>query len=434
MHGLISEALLLVQTRTTKTDYSYYISDAIPAYALGKSSGLDEKTGTAGSFTPYYYNSADQTNVNAVLTPFISPVLNLTSSFVPISFTAASSTAADIVLFGVNKILYGADQKAALARAYFSLETVALSMDIAFLSGSVGSSGVAHSTLAHELLHSLGLTDAKNVAIDPSRNDQRFTLMSYNQHPGEVRQINQPQLYDVAALQSIFGRNSGLNPANTSYTNFTSTDQDSVGQDAISTIWDSNGSDTISATAVDNIGRSAFIDLRPGYFSSIGPRNNVVVTTGASPALTNPGWLNISIAFGTSIENAIGGQASDYIIGNILTNTLSGGADDDVLYAEEVVTNYDPASRITGASRIRGATRSAPSPRSRRSSRTPPRNAMRSTAMPETITSRAAEEATSFMVVRDQRRPVSNRRSSPMAPTSPTTLRSACSMPPRGSP
>ena len=56
------------------------------------------------------------------------------------------------------------------------------------------------------------------------------------------------------------------------------------------------------------------IDLRPGAYSS-------------GNAMTN----NLAIAYGTTIENAVGGSGNDRIMGNAVGNVLSGGSGADTL-------------------------------------------------------------------------------------------------------
>lgn len=61
------------------------------------------------------------------------------------------------------------------------------------------------------------------------------------------------------------------------------------------------------------------------------------------PSIGNIGELNISIAYGAYIENAVGTDNNDLLIGNLLSNHLEGGDGNDVLFAEGYDSIYDPS-------------------------------------------------------------------------------------------
>ena len=115
-------------------------------------------------------------------------------------------------------------------------------------------------------------------------------------------------VYDIHALQKLYGRNANGNAGDDLY--------DIAGwlegnQDRISTIWDGAGNDTLSAVGADN---PAIIDLREGQFSTIG----------SIPE-------NVAIAFEAVIENAIGSDHDDMIQGNQHANILEGGLGNDTI-------------------------------------------------------------------------------------------------------
>ena len=172
-------------------------------------------------------------------------------------------------------------------------------------------------TLVHEIGHANGLKhpgdyDAHGGGPDgpwlPSDEDNhQFSAMSYNDQPWTNYGVygSAPALYDVAAIQYLYGANlktrSGDDVYQLSNTETTFT----------KVIWDGGGSDTLDASA-QKLG--ATIDLNEGAFSSIG-------TNGSGGAALN----NVSIAYGASIGNANGGSGSDKITGNALANHLTGG-------------------------------------------------------------------------------------------------------------
>ena len=97
----------------------------------------------------------------------------------------------------------------------------------------------------------------------------------------------------------------------------------------IRTIVDAGGTDTIS---VANFARGCLIDLREGCFSSIR-----IPSDPLPPGYVenNPGIYdgtdNLAIAFGTRIENAVGGSGTDRLVGNTLANRLDGAGGNDTL-------------------------------------------------------------------------------------------------------
>lgn len=179
------------------------------------------------------------------------------------------------------------------------------------------------STLAHETLHIYGLKDADNVTAIPStERTVQFTMMSYLANPSGVSQVQKLQLYDIAALQYMYGA-AATRTLNDTYSQFKIS-----GDNDFFSIWDAGGTaDKITAgDSTDNV----LIDLRPGFFSSLGGTTQVT-HSGTTIAY---GIQNISIAFGAYIENATGGDDNDVLIGNLFSNELRGDEGDDLIFAE----------------------------------------------------------------------------------------------------
>lgn len=189
--------------------------------------------------------------------------------------------------------------------------------------------------LMHELLHALGLDHAGNYNGDSAagydkdaifyQDSNQYTVMSYwaasatganHSGGGALQFASTPLLYDVAALQRLYGANLATRAGDTVY-GFNNTSGRAafdlaLDPSAVFTIWDGGGTDTLDLSGYASASR---IDLREGAFSDAG-------------GLTQ----NISIAFGAAIEHAVGGSGDDDITGNDLANLLRGGAGNDRLF------------------------------------------------------------------------------------------------------
>jgi Ca2+-binding RTX toxin-like protein len=178
----------------------------------------------------------------------------------------------------------------------------------------------AYMVVLHEIGHTLGLKHPHDpdgltspATLLPEEDNRQYTVMSYNPHPNYLNPPLEPsslQLYDIAALQYLYG-------ANMSTRNGDSVYAWNPNAQFITCIWDGGGTDTIDAS---NQARRSIINLNAGTFSSVGWNDG-------SDAVNN-----LSIAYNCVIENAIGGSGSDTLIGNDYSNRLEGGFGNDALY------------------------------------------------------------------------------------------------------
>lgn len=197
-----------------------------------------------------------------------------------------------------------------------------------------------YSTILHEIGHALGLKHPIPYAGEPGGSNpppyytgqylgqanELYTLMAYDPNPYNSNwHATGPMLYDIEAIQALYGKNTTYRSGNDVY-EFT------PGTISYRAIWDGGGTDEISAVLFST---SVVIDLREGdYFTAIGP--------------TNLTQFNIGIARGAEIENATGGSGNDSLFGNDLANYLKGGAGNDLLDGGRSLAAVQPGSTGPG--------------------------------------------------------------------------------------
>jgi serralysin len=221
----------------------------------------------------------------------------------------------------------------------------------------------AYLTFGHELGHSLGLkhghelSGVRNVGMNADRDSMEFSIMTYRSYVGgpitggytnETGGYAQSlMMYDIAAIQQMYGADYTTNANNTTYIFSTATGQmfvNGIGQNQPSanrvfrTIWDGNGVDTYN---LSNYTTSLSIDLTPGGWVNLDRFGNFQRANlgGGTGGGMHPGHARghifNALQFGgdarSLIENAIGGTGNDVITGNSANNNLSGMAGNDTL-------------------------------------------------------------------------------------------------------
>jgi serralysin len=212
----------------------------------------------------------------------------------------------------------------------------------------------AYLTFLHEMGHALGLKHLHEAsgsfgAMPLDKDSLEYSVMSYRSYVGQSTSGgytnpsgSYPQslmMYDIAALQKMYGANFNTNSGNSTYTWSASTGEmfiNGVGQGTPTankiflTIWDGGGIDTYD---MSKYGTSVTINLRPGQWSTTAVAQLALLHYDGSKVAT--GNIANSLLYNgdlrSLIENAIGGSGADQLIGNVANNVLDGGAGNDKL-------------------------------------------------------------------------------------------------------
>ena len=176
-------------------------------------------------------------------------------------------------------------------------------------------------TLLHEIGHAMGLShpfEGGAQTLNENLDYTNYTIMSYSDPewayiesgPYQKYTISESfMVYDIQALQYLYGANYSYNEADTIYL------IDSSNPSAF-TIWDGGGEDILDFSGFE---LGCDINLNDGAYSSLSYIN------------WNP-TNNLGIAFNCYIENVIGSQGNDKIVGNELSNEINGNSGDDTMF------------------------------------------------------------------------------------------------------
>jgi serralysin len=184
--------------------------------------------------------------------------------------------------------------------------------------------------MLHEIGHALGLShpfqgsQADRTFLTGNQASRMYSVMGYQTHPTNPGEPITPLLYDILAIQYIYGANTTFQAGDDVY-------KFGADQVPIQAIWDAGGRDTID---LSNQAGDQKVDLRPGAFSSIGG-----------------GHDNVAVAYGVTIENTIGGTGSDTVTGNDAANIIAGGAGADILFGgngDDILEGGLGADRMVG--------------------------------------------------------------------------------------
>lgn len=184
-----------------------------------------------------------------------------------------------------------------------------------------------YGSLVHEIGHALGLQHPHEGNLMSDLHDyDNYTVMSYefSEPRGYLEDgeyfyyATHLMVYDIAALQHMYGANYDFNSGDTVY-------RFDPSVRFVEAIWDGGGVDLLDFT---NFSIGSTISLVAGSYSTI--------------SYANWGYTdNLGIAFNCDIENVNGTLGADIIYGNDLANEINGSNGNDVIYGGDGDDKFD---------------------------------------------------------------------------------------------
>ncbi|MCB2101944.1 MAG: M10 family metallopeptidase C-terminal domain-containing protein [Rhodobacterales bacterium] len=306
----------------------YYVDALLSTYSWAETEGtpvdLTYAFITADTIPQYYY---DITELNWAVDTFVE--MNATQKAAAEAAMAlwaavANVTFTEVTLVGNTanqaQILYGtADLGTGVAGGAWypggswGGDVWITNIYASYLTPSPGN--YAFNTFIHEIGHALGLKHPGNYNaggggtagpyLPTDEDDREHTVMSYYQDNTSYGSPQNPMLYDIAAIQTLYGANMSTGAGDTVY------DLAADGYQMMA-LWDASGTDTLD---LSGYGSGQTLDITSGVFSNL---SNV---------------YNFVIAYGADIENIVGSAYNDTLTGNDLANVITAGAGDDVVNA-----------------------------------------------------------------------------------------------------
>ncbi len=216
-------------------------------------------------------------------------------------------------------------------------------------------------TIMHEMGHAFGLKHGHDPdysgALSAPRNDNEFSVMTYASYLGsptgtatEARSGSSPQsymMYDIAALQALYGANFSKVGTTAVYKWDATTGQQTINGAAapftgatetnkiFSTVWTQGATATYD---LSNFAGNQVADLQPGHWLTFSGAQladlNDAAAAGTAQFMAQGNIYNALLYNGDTrslVSNVITGSGNDTIIGNAANNRITAGAGNDTI-------------------------------------------------------------------------------------------------------
>jgi Ca2+-binding RTX toxin-like protein len=320
------------------TDGALALPYWISALMFNSGAGLNDATllGSAKTFKyafpgqlPTYYSGTSQADGSFVGFSDIQKTrtvvaLNYIETVIDVKFVLETDTTVLNSAKSLNTLSFGTNAQTNSAGYAFGPSSRSDGNDVFLNKTEADVKDLAEGTygsqiLIHEIGHALGLkhpfekNGAANDSAEPpyltgNEDNTLWSVMSYNDDPIGQTSLKYSPL-DIAALQYIYGPSTSARTTADTYV---------ISETEANFIWDGGGTDKISAASSS---KAVTIYMEPGYWGYVGTAKAEKITTAGQ----------ITVNFGSQIENLDGSSLGDSLYGNALANAINGNAGADTI-------------------------------------------------------------------------------------------------------